>query len=120
MDLEIESEQEGNETGSETEYVYRVYRDGALVEQTSVGFETETEGNRAETEYEVSILKDGAMSRFEVEREERNSGKTTIGVVYRTPEGNGRFVVTKSAAGEYVYTFEDGSFFEDDDFDFDD
>lgn len=120
MDLEIESEQEGNETGSETEYVYRVYRDGALVEQTSVGFETETEGNRAETEYEVSILKDGAMSRFEVEREERNSGKTTIGVVYRTPEGNGRFVVTKSANGEYVYTFEDGSFFEDDDFDFDD
>ena len=87
---------------------------------TSVGFETETEGNRAETEYEVAILKDGAMSRFEVEREERNSGKTTIGVVYRTPEGNGRFVVTKSANGEYVYTFEDGSFFEDDDFDFDD
>ena len=120
MDLEIESEQEGNETGSETEYVYRVYRDGALVEQTSVAFETETEGNRAETEYEVSILKDGAMSRFEVEREERNSGKTTIGVVYRTPDGNGRFVVTKSAEGEYVYTFEDGSFFEDDDFDFDD
>ena len=113
MDVESEAEQDGRENESEREFVYRVYREGRLAEQTSISFETENEGQDNETEYEISMLKDGLRSRYEVEREERVNGTTTIGVRYQTPDGNGRFVVTKRADGTYVYQFDDGSRFED-------
>ena len=115
MDLEIESEQEGNETGSETEYVYRVYRDGKLAEQTSVSFETEDEDGGNETEYELSIFKDGERSLYEVERAEHLNGTVSIGVRYRTAQGSGRFVVTQTKDGTYTYEFDDGSRLELDD-----
>ena len=117
MDLETESEQEGAENEAEREYVYSVYRDGRLSERTSVSFETEAEQNKTETEYELRILKDGAVSRFEVERAERTNGTTRIGVRYQTEQGSGRFVVSRTAEGEYTYTFEDGSRLDFDDFD---
>lgn len=117
MDLETESEQEGAENEAEREYVYSVYRDGRLSERTSVSFETEAEQNKTETEYELRIMKDGAVSRFEVERAERTNGTTRIGVRYQTEQGNGRFVVSRTAEGEYTYTFEDGSRLDFDDFD---
>ena len=117
MDVESEEEQEGGEQEQEREFVYRVYRGGRLWEQTSVSFENESERGEDETEYEVSILKDGARSLFSVEREERAGGSASIGVRYSTPDGQGRFIVTKRADGSYVYTFDDGTFFEDDFFD---
>ena len=43
-------------------------------------------------------------------RAERESGSVTIGVRYRLGSGeSGRFVVTQTADGEYVYRTDDGT-----------
>ena len=64
----------------------------------------------AETEYTLGILRDGVRSYYEVERAERENGSVTIGVRYRLGSGeSGRFVVTQTADGEYVYRTDDGT-----------
>lgn len=108
MDVESEHEQEGSGSETEREFVYRVYTASGLAEQTSISFETEDGGRGSETEYEISILRGGERSRFEVEREERMNGNATIGVNYYTPEGQGRFAVTRTADGAYVYRADEG------------
>lgn len=110
MDLETETEEEGGSAEQEREYVYSVYADGKLTERTNVDFETENEDGAAETEYTLGILRDGVRSYYEVERAERESGSVTIGVRYRLGNGeSGRFVVTQTADGEYVYRTDDGT-----------
>ena len=110
MDLETETEEEGGSAEQEREYVYSVYADGKLTERTNVDFETENEDGTAETEYTLGILRDGVRSYYEVERAERESGSVTIGVRYRLGSGeSGRFVVTQTADGEYVYRTDDGT-----------
>lgn len=110
MDLETETEEEGGSAEQEREYVYSVYADGKLTERTNVDFETENEDGAAETEYTLGILRDGVRSYYEVERAERESGSVTIGVRYRLGSGeSGRFVVTQTADGEYVYRTDDGT-----------
>ena len=113
MDVEMEEEQEGGEEEHSREFVYRVYRDGKLTEQTSVEFETEDERGERETEYEVTILKEGKKSRFEVEREEKKNGASVIEVKYSGADGSGTFTIVRRADGTYLYEFEDGSRFED-------
>ena len=110
MDLETETEEEDGSAEQEREYVYSVYADGKLTERTNVDFETENEDGAAETEYTLGILRDGVRSYYEVERAERESGSVTIGVRYRLGSGeSGRFVVTQTADGEYVYRTDDGT-----------
>ena len=110
MDLETETEEEDGSAEQEREYVYSVYADGKLTERTNVDFETENEDGAAETEYTLGILRDGVRSYYEVERAERESGSVTIGVRYRLGNGeSGRFVVTQTADGEYVYRTDDGT-----------
>ena len=121
MNVETGAEEEGGEQETEREYVYGVYRGGQLVERASIDFETENEQGGIETEYELSILKDGVCSRFEVEREQRSGGTVTIGVNYRVEGGGqGRFTITKTADGEYLYRADDGRSDGDLDDDFDD
>ena len=103
MDVETEEEQEGGEEEHSREFVYRVYRDGRLTEQTSVEFETEDERGERETEYEVTILKEGQKSRFEVEREEKRNGASVIEVKYSGADGSGKFTIVKRADGTYRY-----------------
>lgn len=110
MDLETETEEEGGSAEQEREYVYSVYADGKLTERTNVDFETENEDGVAETEYTLGILRDGVRSYYEVEHAERESGSVTIGVRYRLGSGeSGRFVVTQTADGEYVYRTDNGT-----------
>ena len=110
MDLETETEEEDGSAEQEREYVYSVYADGKLTERTNVDFETENKDGAAETEYTLGILRDGVRSYYEVERAERESGSVTIGVRYRLGSGeSGRFVVTQTADGEYVYRTDDGT-----------
>ena len=110
MDLETETEEEDGSAEQEREYVYSVYADGKLTERTNVDFETENEDGAAETEYTLGILRDGVRSYYEVERAERESGSVTIGVRYRLGSGeSGRFIVTQTADGEYVYRTDDGT-----------
>ena len=113
MDVETEEEEEDGEEEHSREFVYRVYRDGKLAEQTSVEFETEDERGERETEYEVTILKEGKKSRFEVEREEKRNGASVIEVKYSGADGSGTFTIVKRADGTYLYEFDDGSRYED-------
>ncbi len=117
MDLETENEEERGESEISREYTYSVYADGKLVERTSVDFEVENERGETETEYELVILKDGVRNTYEIERAGYVNGTVSVGVRYSGPDGSGRFVVTQTKDGTYVYTFEDDSRLEFDDFD---
>ncbi len=110
----IQMEQEYSEETDETEneYVYSVYSDGKLIEQTAVEFETERKNNKTETEYELEFRKGGAKGRYKVEREVKDS-VTTIKVNYKIDGETGTFHITEIIGedGErhYKYTYSDGT-----------
>lgn len=95
----------------ETEYVYRIYSDYKLIEETSVEFETETKNNKTETEFELEFRKGGAKGKYKVEREVKN-GNTVISVKYNLDGKAGKFKIKeimKDGKPYYEYTFEDNS-----------
>jgi len=108
VEMEHEYSVEHNET--ETEYVYSIYSNGVLVEQTAVSFETESEGNKEEIEYELEFRKGAARGKYVVERETEN-GKVTIKVKYNVDGEQGSFSVISSTDNKYSYTFADGTVF---------
>ena len=71
----VEMEQEISEENGEreTEYVYRIYSDNKLSEETSVGFETETKNGRTETEFELEFRNGDGKGKYKVEREEKTA-----------------------------------------------
>ncbi len=109
----VEMEQEvSTETGEhEIEYVYRVYQNGVLSEETAVEFETEQKNNKTETEFELEFRKDGKKSRYSVVREEK-SGKSEIKVKYNMNGESGMFKIEELDEGgvkTYKYTFTDNT-----------
>lgn len=105
VEMVQESSVEDNET--ETEYVYSVYSNGQLIEQTAVEFETEKEGDREEVEYELEFRTGTAKGIYTVERE--TVGNTAqIKVTYVIDGKQGEFRIT-SKDGKYTYVFSDGS-----------
>ena len=102
------SEQEAGEAETEALYTYETYVAGALVESTSVEFETETEHGEEETEYTVRFLTGASRGIYEIERETER-GKTEIAVRYSIDGASGRFVIVKNADGTYLYKFSDNS-----------
>ena len=67
IQMEQEHSVENGET--ETEYVYSVYSNNVLLEQTAVEFETETKNGKAETEYELEFRSGSSKGKYVVERE---------------------------------------------------
>jgi len=104
VEMEQEHSVENNET--ETEYVYSVYQNGVLVEQTAVEFETEKKGEREEVEYELEFRKGDAKGRYVVERETKN-GKTEIKVEYNIDGKQGEFRISENGEKQYEYSFGD-------------
>ena len=100
MKHETETETEGSKNEAETEYVYSVYRDGKLVESTSVDFETEN----AEAEYELEYTKDGVRSFYEIERKERG-GSVWLEVAYNIGGERGSFVIVRDENGNFDYKY---------------
>jgi len=107
VEMEQEHSVENNET--ETEYVYSIVVNGVVVEQTSVEFETEKEGNKEEAEYTLEFRSGDAKGKYVVERVTEN-GKAQIKVAYDIDGKQGEFRISETANnGEYRYTFSDGA-----------
>lgn len=113
MSQETSEEVKNNKTETETEYVYSVYADGRLVEETAVEFETERKANgNEETEYELEFRKGEAKGKYEIVRE-TNDNKVEIKVKYAIDGKNGLFRIREKTDENgnkyYEYVFSDGS-----------
>ncbi len=109
----IEMSQEHSADGKEveTEYVYSVYVDGELVEQTAVDFETERKNGKEESEYELEFRYGEGKGKYKLEREVKN-GKVKIKVKYDVDGDSGVFHISEKTVGgakHYEYVFKDGS-----------
>ena len=109
IQMEQEISQENNE--NETEYVYSVYSDGELVEQTSVEFETERNGTKEKTEYELEFIQGSAKGKYKLKKETAD-GQTCIKVAYSLNGKQGEFKIKEIEIDgqlHYQYLFEDNS-----------
>ena len=92
---------------TQTEYVYSVYADGKLIEETAVEFEAKNKNGKVQTEYSIEFRKGKSKGKYEIER---RSDKTAV--EYKIDGENGEFFireVTGNGKKLYEYTFSDGS-----------
>ncbi len=106
--VEMSQEYSVEDKETETEYVYSVYSNGELIEQTAVEFEKEKKQNKEEAEYELEFRKGEAKGRYEVDRETKD-GRVQIKVKYNIDGKQGNFHVKKSDDNKYSYNFSDGT-----------
>ena len=109
IQMEQETSIENNER--EIEYVYSVYSNGNLVEQTSVEFETERKGAKEEVEYELEFIKGSAKGKYKLEKE-TVAGITQIKVKYNLDGKQGEFKIREKEIDglkHYEYVFQDNS-----------
>lgn len=109
----VEMSQETSEEQSEVEkeYVYRVYVNGTLAEETAIEFENESKGDKQETEYELEFRQGEVRGKYKVEREVKD-GETQMKVKYDIDGESGTFRLRKRTVdGEeiYEYTFSDNT-----------
>jgi hypothetical protein len=106
--MEQEYAVEDGET--ETEYVYSVYANNKLLEQTAVEFETENKDNKVETEYELEFRSGTSKGKYVVEREIKNN-RSLIKVKYDIDGNKGVFhireIIGENGNKQYEYTFSD-------------
>ncbi|MGN0819133.1 MAG: hypothetical protein ACI4M6_01880 [Christensenellaceae bacterium] len=91
----------------EIEYVYRIFKDGKLIEETAVEFENETENGKVKTEFEIKFKADNKISAYSIERKVTD-GKTEIDVKYNVDGKAGKFSISEILGedGEsYEYKF---------------
>ncbi len=110
--VEMKQENSVEDDETEVEFVYSIYSNGNLIEQTAVEFETEREGGEIETEYSLEFRNSVASGRFVVEKVEKD-GSVVINVKYSIGQEKGKFSIfeTTDENGEkhYEYVFEDGT-----------
>lgn len=109
----IEMAQEiSSENGEyETEYVYSVFRNGKLVEETAIEFETEQKDGKEETSFELEFRNGEAKGEYKAKRETKN-GVSEIKVKYKIDGEEDEFRIRKAADGngkQYEYLFSDNS-----------
>lgn len=109
----IEMAQEiSSENGEyETEYVYSVFRNGKLVEETAIEFETEQKDGKEETSFELKFRNGEAKGEYKAKRETKN-GVSEIKVKYKIDGEEDEFRIRKAADGngkQYEYLFSDNS-----------
>lgn len=105
VQMKQESSVEKNET--EQEYVYSVYQNNKLIEETKVEFETERKGAKEEVEYELEFLQGTAKGKYKVEKETKN-GVVEMKVKYVLDGASGSFRIRQTEDG-YEYTFSDNT-----------
>ena len=109
VQMEQEFSREDGET--ENEYVYSVYSNGKLVEQTAVEFETKENDGITQTEYELEFRNGASKGKYKIERENKN-GVTEIKVKYKIDGEDGTFrirEITDGSGNRYEYVFSDNS-----------
>lgn len=108
--IQMEQEYSAEDGETETEYVYSIFSNGELLEQTAVEFETENKDGKAETEYELEFRSGSTKGKYVVEREVKNS-KSEIKVKYEIDGKTGVFhireITDASGNKKYEYTFSD-------------
>ena len=100
---------ESDET--EKEYVYSIVKDGVVLEETAVEFETERKGGKEETEYELEFRQGEAKGKYSVEREQIGD-EVTMKVKYDIDGKKGQFRIRRIGSGadaRYEYKFSDDS-----------
>ena len=110
--IQMEQEYSIEDGETETEYVYSIYANGELLEQTAVEFETKNENNKVETEYELEFRSGTSKGKYVVEREVKDN-KTSIKVKYNIDGKTGVFhireITDESGNKKYEYSYSDGS-----------
>ena len=110
--IQMEQEYSVEDRETETEYVYSIYANGELIEQTAVEFETETKNNKVETEYELEFRSGTSKGKYVVEREVKDN-KISIKVKYNIDGKTGVFhireITDKNGNKQYEYSYNDGS-----------
>ena len=108
--IQMEQEYSVEKGETETEYVYSVYSDGKLLEQTAVEFEQESKNGKTETEYELEFRSGTSKGKYVVKREVVNN-KTEIKVKYVIDGNSGEFrireITDDNGNKHYEYTFSD-------------
>ena len=110
--IQMEQEYSVEDGETETEYVYSVYANGELLEQTAVEFETENKDGKTETEYGLEFRSGATKGKYSVEREVKD-GKTQIKVKYNIDGKKGVFhireIIGENGDKQYEYSYSDGS-----------
>ena len=110
--IQMEQEYSVEDGETETEYVYSIYANGELLEQTAVEFETEQKGGKTETKYELEFRNGTAKGKYVVEREEKDN-KSEIKVKYDIDGKTGVFhireITDENGNKKYEYSYSDGS-----------
>ena len=110
--IQMEQEYSVEDGETETEYVYSIYANGELIEQTAVEFETETKNNKVETEYELEFRRGTSKGKYVVEREVKDN-KISIKVKYNIDGKTGVFhireITDENGNKQYEYSYNDGS-----------
>ena len=110
--IQMEQEYSVEDGETETEYVYSIYANGKLIEQTAVEFETENKNNKLETEYELEFRSGTSKGKYVVEREVKDN-KVSIKVKYNIYGKTGVFhireITDENGNKQYEYSYNDGS-----------
>ena len=110
--IQMEQEYSVEDGETETEYVYSIYANGELIEQTAVEFETENKNNKVETEYELEFRSGTSKGKYVVEREVKDN-KISIKVKYNIAGKTGVFhtreITDENGNKQYEYSYNDGS-----------
>ena len=110
--IQMEQEYSVEDGETETEYVYSIYANGELIEQTAVEFETENKNNKLETEYELEFRSGTSKGKYVVEREVKDN-KISIKVKYNIDGKTGVFhireITDENGNKQYEYSYNDGS-----------
>lgn len=101
-----ETEDENGESSVQQEYSYSIYRDGRLVERSTVEYETENERGDSETEVKMTAYADGVSSVFCFTKETVRGEE-----IIRLRAGEGRdvrnyivrVIVNEDGSTDYVY-----------------
>ena len=108
--IQMEQEYSVEDGETETEYVYSIYANGKLIEQTAVEFEAENKNNKLETEYELEFRSGTSKGKYVVEREVKDN-KVSIKVNYNIDGKTGVFhireITDENGNKQYEYTFSD-------------
>ena len=108
--IQMEQEYSVEDGETETEYVYSIYANGKLIEQTAVEFEAENKNNKLETEYELEFRSGTSKGKYVVEREVKDN-KVSIKVKYNIDGKTGVFhireITDENGNKQYEYTFSD-------------
>ena len=110
--IQMEQEYSVEDGEKEIEYVYSIYANGELVEQTAVEFETENKNNKVETEYELEFRSGTTKGKYVVKREVKDN-KISIKVKYNIDGKTGVFhireITDENGNKQYEYSYNDGN-----------